>query len=506
MFNKENLNVKQFRGQGFMTIAKFDSSGELLFIADKDSKYISQISTTNNELVGTYNGHNGVVWYLDISPDSKYMISCSGDMTCIVWDVESGEILNRISETGIPKYVSINNDLVAVVCDPISKRSKSYISIYSLGDLINGEINQIAKLDEEKSTRATTVNWLTDEIIIVTYDDGTIKKINYKLRETIQESKIHDESIKSVFFSNTRAEILTSGLDKCAKIIDVESLKIQKTFKSTVPVNYAIFTPDQNYVMLGGGIDAMQVSMINNNDFTTKIYQVSNEKLLKQVTNHFGPLRYLDFNPNKSSFVTASQDGSAKIHYLVPATNIKSNRELFGLALSKEPGELCLKTDNIKIEEVNGTIINNRANTPDANNTSNTSNTSNTFNTNNKLHTHDNKSQSLEQAYPIGHSLYKKEEKISEYKINSRLEIESRAKSSIKVSNLPVDIDVRDLWEMFEFYGRIEENGIRVKKSYNDTFAFVNYLNIESAQKAIEKCDKIRMGFCIIGVEMSRGK
>ena len=90
--------------------------------------------------------------------------------------------------------------------------------------------------------------------------------------------------------------------------------------------------------------------------------------------------------------------------------------------------------------------------------------------------------------------MYKKEEKISEYKISSKLEVESRVNSSVKVSNLPFDVDIKDLWEMFEYYGRIEENGIRVKKFHNDTVAFVNYLNVESAKKAIEKCDKKKNG------------
>lgn len=486
MFNTKNINVKQFRGQGFVTVAKFNSNGELLFIADKDSKYITLISTTNNEIIGTYNGHNGVIWSIDVSIDSKYMVSCSGDMSCIVWNVENGEILNRISETGIPKYASINNDLVAIACDPISKRSKSYISIYSLSDLINGVTNIKVKLEEEPGKRATSVNWLTDEIIIVTYDDGTIKKINYKLNEIIQESKIHDECIKFVFFSDTRKELLTSSLDKCAKIVDIETFKINKTFRSSVPVNCAIFTPDQNYVILGGGIEAMMVAKTSENDLTTKIYQVSNEKLLKQITNHFGPLRCLDFNPNKSSFVTASQDGSAKIHYLVPMTNIKSNRELFGLTLNNELEDLYLNNEIVKIEEADGIVVNN---------------------TNNNKITKNNKTQFTSgESYPIGHLLYKKEEKISEYKINSKLEVESRVNSSIKVSNLPFDVDIKDLWEMFEYYGRIEENGIRIKKFHNDTVAFVNYLNVESAKKAIVKCDKKKMGFCIIGVEMTQNK
>ena len=512
MFNNETLNVKQFRGQGFMTVSKFAPSGNLLFIADKDSKYVSLISTINNQLVGTYNGHNGVIWHLDISSDSNYMITCSGDMSCIVWDVKTGNILNIIRETGIPKYISINNNLVAIACEPISKRSKSYIIIYSLDDLINGIINPIAKLNEEQSIRATTVSWLSDELIIATYDNGLIKKIDYKLDSIIQEEKVHDESIKSICFSSSKTDFLTGSIDKCAKIIDIDTLKINKTFKSTVPINSAIYTPDNLYVILGGGIEAMMVAKTSDNDLRTKIYQISNEKLYKQITNHFGPLRYLHFNPNKSSFATASQDGTVKIHYFDPITitNLNSNSnsnfdsdfdsnsnldfefELFGLAAVKNPEELGLNNEIVKIEEINTTAS-----------TSDTSKQTNNNNNNNNNH---NKNHSIEQNYPVGHPLHKSEVKISEYKINSKIEGEYKSVYAIKVTNLPEDVDITELWEMFEYYGRIENNGIRIKKFYNDTVAFVNYLNIESATKAIEKCNKKRIGFCIIGVEMTQNK
>ena len=499
MFSKENINVKQFRGQGFMTVAKFNSTGDLLFIGDKDSKYITLVSTTNNQIIGTYNGHNGVVWHLAISEDSKYMISCSGDMSCIVWNVPDGKILNRMNEKGIPKYVSIYKDLVAIVCDPISKRSKSYICFYSLDDLSNGKNEPIVKIDETESKKATTVNWLTDEIVIITYDDGTIKKINYKLNEVIQESKIHDSSIKFVFFSNTRTKLLTSSLDKCAKIIDIENLTVNKTFKSSVPVNCAIFTPDENYVILGGGIEAMMVAKTSDNDLTTKIYNTSNEKLFKEIINHFGPLRYLDFNPNKSSFVTASQDGTAKIHYFEPITSISSGLELFGLAIDKEPEELILKNETIKIGEIVESISGSMSGSISGSISGSMSESGATKQGKNK-----GKDSKVEQNYPIGHPLHKEEVKTFEYRINSKIEPENRPVSAVKVTNLPDDVDIGELWEMFEYYGRIENNGIRVKKFYNDTVAFVNYLDADSAKKAIEKCDKKRIGHCIIGLEMTK--
>ena len=68
------------------------------------------------------------------------------------------------------------------------------------------------------------------------------------------------------------------------------------------------------------------------------------------------------------------------------------------------------------------------------------------------------------------------------------------------------DVDIKELWDMFEYYGRIENNGIKIKKVYNDTIAFVNYLNEDSAKKAIEKCDKKKLGYCIINVEMAKFK
>jgi translation initiation factor 3 subunit I len=481
MFNKETLYVKQFRGQGFMTISKFNQDGNLLFIADKDSKYISLVSLINNQIIGTYNGHNGVVWHLDISKNSNNMISCSGDMSCIVWNVNNGDILTRISETGIPKYVSINDDLVIIVCDPISKRSKSYISFYSLSELISDKVNQLFKFTEVDIARATTANLINENIILVTYDNGTIKKINFKTNEIIQESKIHNDSIKSISFSKSNT-FLTGSLDSSAKIINLEDFKELSVFKSKVPINTAIFTPDNNFVLLGGGIEAMMVAKTSDNDLTTKIFQVSNQKLIKQITNHFGPLRFIDFNKNNSCFVTASQDGTAKIHYFDKIiSDFTDEFDLFGFAQSKETKELLLNDETIQLEDINETERVNKG----------------------------NKKKHIQETFPVGHPEHKSNEKILDYTITttkSNNKNYSLQTSAIRVTNLPDDIDIKELWDIFEYYGRIENNGIRIKKVYNDTFAFVNYLNEESAKKAIEKCDKKRIGYCIINVEMAKFK
>jgi translation initiation factor 3 subunit I len=510
MFNGNSLQVKQFRGQGFMTVSKFDYSGNLLFIADKDSKYITQISTHDNMIVGTYNGHNGVIWHLDLTNDSKYMFSCSGDMRCILWEVSTGKIITNTQESGIPKYVSINNNLIAVSCDPISKRSKPYINIYLLDDMLNNKENfKTNTLELEQGIKPTTVNWLNDEILLVSFDNGYLKKINWKTKEIVQECLIHEDSIKSVNISKDKTELITGSLDKTSKIVNIDTFQVKCTFKSIVPVNYACFSSDPNYIMLGGGIEAMMVAKTSDNDLTTKIFQISNQKLVKKLVNHFGPLRYLDVNPNKEIFTTASQDGTVKIYSISKnklaksneisekmdqLTDIESNSNKyvkFGLALGKSDGELVLNNETIKIEDVDNLSENFQENQKKKSSES-------FINKNAKL------SNLKNQVYPIGHPLYKPKPQL--FKINTSSELTPVQSSTIKVSNLPEDVTLGILVEIFEFYGRIEPHGININRYSSEVVAYINYVCVESALKAVEKCNKIKMDHCIITVELQKKK
>ena len=93
-----NIDTRVFRGCGFMTIAKYNNSGEQIYIADKDSKIITAIETFNYSIVGTYIGHNGIIWNLDLSFDDSILISSSGDLTICFFDTSNGNILYQINE------------------------------------------------------------------------------------------------------------------------------------------------------------------------------------------------------------------------------------------------------------------------------------------------------------------------------------------------------------------------------------------------------------------------
>ena len=68
------LLTKIYRGHGFMTASKYNNSGDIIYITDKESKVITAVDTNNYSLIGTFEGHYGVIWNIDISNDCSISI------------------------------------------------------------------------------------------------------------------------------------------------------------------------------------------------------------------------------------------------------------------------------------------------------------------------------------------------------------------------------------------------------------------------------------------------
>jgi translation initiation factor 3 subunit I len=310
--------VNVFRGNGFMTISKYNKSGNLLFIADKDSKTISVIDTNNKTILGNYTGHNGVIWYLDVCDDSKIMISLSGDMSIIKWNLLKASY-KKIMVKSIPKYINIFKNIYVVSFDPISKKSVSNFQLFNL------ETDEVLYNYEEENNqkKITTINFLDDNRLFITYDNGFYGIFDIDSKNFIKLEKLHENSIKSVSFNKDRTKIITSSTDCTCKIINLTDYKCEIVIENIVPCNYAVFSPLRNYVIIGGGIDAMLVAQKSNNDFTTRFYSAKSGKFISSIGGHFGPIRYISFHPNGKCFTTASQDGIVRLNYIdddIPST------------------------------------------------------------------------------------------------------------------------------------------------------------------------------------------
>ena len=508
-----NIDTRVFRGCGFMTIAKYNNSGEQIYIADKDSKIITAIETVNYSIVGTYIGHNGIIWNLDLSYDDSILISSSGDLTICFFDTSNGNMLYQINEKSIPKYVctqkkNLQTNLVSIICEALSKKSKTSISIYDLNLINSNQFCEKIRLEWNRTSKPNILLWLNEQILIIGCDDGKIvlRDINDIDGTNEVEYKFHNDSIKSIVWNKSYSKILTSSIDCTAKQIEISNWSVVATYISIVPINWACWNHNDRKVFIGGGIEAMNVAKTLNNDLNLKIYRTSDQKLTNQIGSHFGPIRYIDKSPSSKNFITSSQDGTVKIYFINDEINDKtkvSNIELNNNIKTFEKFNINHNQDIFLKNETNKMLnLNWKPSRQDLVSTTNakkltqeiSNNTTNTTNTTN-----------------INLGIFDIKSLNNDEYLNKKFEHAQKdndvQNTTIRVTNLPCNIHYQELMELFDLYGRIEERGgIKIKQYEDTTMAFIKYIYPESVEKAINCMDGYPLEYQIIKVELAKSK
>lgn len=72
-----------------ITQIKYNREGDLLFTSAKDVTPNVWYSL-NGERLGTYNGHTGAVWCIDVDWKTTKFLSGAADNTLRLWDVSTG--------------------------------------------------------------------------------------------------------------------------------------------------------------------------------------------------------------------------------------------------------------------------------------------------------------------------------------------------------------------------------------------------------------------------------
>lgn len=514
------IETKQFRGCGFMTVCKYNNVGDLIYIGDKDSKIVTVIDTLDYNVIGTFEGHNGIVWNLDISKNDLILITASGDLTIGFFNAKNGNKIYQSNEKCIPKYVCAQKDhttfkttnLVGIICEALTKKSTTYISIYDLDTIGEENFTEKIKLLWVRQSKPNVMIWSSDNELLIGCDDGKIirRNINDLNGEFEKEYQIHTQAIKSIVWNKSRTQILTGSLDCEAKQIEIkngdfdDNLNVLYTYKSSVPINYAIWNHNERKVILGGGIEAMNVAKTSDNDLNIKIYRTTDQKLTNHIGSHFGPIRYIDKAPNSKNFMTASQDGTVKIYFI---TDDESNGKQADFNQ-----ELESEQHNVNEENKENKIIFERFGNGLYSNNSLKNETNKIINLNWKPPKV--KEQVVKKKWVPGmprpkddDEIYKANDGINLDKMNEYKKQEMDQNSTIRITNLPYWIKVKDLGELFDLYGRIEERGgIKIKEYGNSTMAFIKYVYPESAIKAIENMDGYPIDHHIIKVEIALQK
>jgi len=300
-----------------ITQIKYNREGDLLFSCSKDQKPNVWYSL-NGERLGTYDGHQGAVWCLDVDWTTSKMISGAGDMTTKIWDVEYGSVIASIptkSSVRTTNFSYSGNQAAYSTDKAMGQNSELFIIDVRTADSSIAEQNPILRLPMVQS-KITSVLWgPLDETIITGHDNGQISIWDIRKGREVNSVNDHTAGINDMQLNKDGTMFVTASKDTSAKLFDSESLMCLKTYKTERPVNSASISPIMDHVVLGGGQDAMEVTTTSTKSgkFDSRFFHLIYEEEFARLKGHFGPINSLAFHPDGKSCASGGEDGFVRV-------------------------------------------------------------------------------------------------------------------------------------------------------------------------------------------------
>jgi len=307
-----------------LTMIRYNLEGDILFTAAKDASP-SAWFTHNGERLGSYDGHNGTVWCLDVRHDSKLLVTGSADNSCKLWDVQSGNEISSIDTKSAVRTCafSYSGNQVFFSTDQAMKQL-SELRVYQLEDInkpTGGDAIPYLTIPSPESKITSAIWGPIDESIITGHDNGTLCKWNAKTGELMHKVKEHSQKIMDIQLKRDQTIFITASKDTCAKIFGAEDFTVLQSFKTERPVNSAAMCGVKNHCVLGGGQDAMSVTTTaaKVGKFDAAFYHTIFGEEIGRVKGHFGPINTLDFHPNGKQYCSGGEDGYVRMHNFDPS-------------------------------------------------------------------------------------------------------------------------------------------------------------------------------------------
>jgi len=308
-----------------LTQVKYNRDGDIIFSTAKDKQICAWFSA-NGERLGTYTGHQGAIWTVDTDPTTTLLASGAADNTVKLWEVKSGKCLKTWDFDAAVKRVEFNEDGSRLLA--VTEKRMGFLGTIQVMDIV---LDVEAEQSDEKSliitcdeSKATVAGWsYMSKYIIAGHEDGSVSQYDAKSGEQLDFCQAHDplpssgSLITDIQFSLDRTYFITASKDKSAKILDVNRLQILKTYVADTPLNTAAITPRKDFVILGGGQDAMNVTQTSSRQgkFEARFYHKVFEEEVGRVRGHFGPLNYVACDPTGKGYASGGEDGYVRVHH-----------------------------------------------------------------------------------------------------------------------------------------------------------------------------------------------
>lgn len=275
----------------------------------------------NGERLGTLQGHNGAVFTVDVDPTTTVCVTGAADQTIRMWDVQTGTNICRWETKATARLVEISpssDRFLAVTEEHMGQRGS--ITVYALDTSAKEQKTEplLVISNPVGNPKVSYATWAYDgKYIIAGHADGSVSKFDAITGEQVKSVPVHDGQITDLQPSLDRTYIITSSKDKSAKLVTVDDLEVLHTYSTETPMNSAAITPIKDFVVMGGGQDAKDVTLTSSREgkFESRFHHKLFEDELGRVTGHFGPINTIAAHPRGTSFSSGGEDGYIRIHH-----------------------------------------------------------------------------------------------------------------------------------------------------------------------------------------------
>lgn len=207
------------------SLYRFNKDGDLIFSVAKDQQICAWFSH-NGERLGTYHGHVGAIWTVDVNPTSTMIASGSADNTIRLWEVKTGRLIKTWEFPTAVKRVEFNEDATKLL--GVTEKRMGYLSNIVVID-INPDLN--AEQTDEKAltivcdeSKATVAGWSAlSKYIIAGHEDGSVSRYDAKTGDLLDNVPVHElnQPIVDLQWSPDRTYFITACKDKTAKVCQI---------------------------------------------------------------------------------------------------------------------------------------------------------------------------------------------------------------------------------------------------------------------------------------------
>jgi WD40 repeat protein/energy-coupling factor transporter ATP-binding protein EcfA2 len=279
-------------------------------------------------------GHSKVVAFGTFSPDGRWAVTASWDLTARVWNVDSGEsvhVLEGHKESVVYAAFSPNSRHVITTSLDGSAR---------IWDTETGQLKSILN-GHKKSVQHAAFSPDGSRVVTASADE-TARIWLVETAEEINILKGHEDTVQLAVFNPLGTHVLTASWDKTARIWEADSGKqihVLRGHGDTIPS--AAFSPNGDYVVTASYDKTARLWNVNtglvkhvleghtgeiwhvtfgqkgdqlataSRDNTARLWDVETGALKYELEGHQGAVRHVAFSPQDDRVVTASEDKSA---------------------------------------------------------------------------------------------------------------------------------------------------------------------------------------------------